>query len=86
MTQILVALIGASGTVGAVALPLMWRAHGRRLDAITEQVTNSHSTNLRDDLDFIKDLILDVRTDVAWVRRDHIDLSHRVALLEGHAA
>jgi len=82
VTEILVATIGTVGTLGAVALPLMWKAHGRRLDLITDQVQNNHGTNLRDDLDFIRDLVLDVKTDVAWVRRDHIDLSHRVALLE----
>lgn len=83
MTEILVAIIGVTGTLASVALPLMWKAHGRRLDAITLQVANSHGTNLRDDLDFIRDLVLDVRTDIAWVRRDHVDLTHRVSRLEG---
>jgi hypothetical protein len=60
VTEVLVALIGTVGTIAAVALPLMWKAHGRRLDAITHQVQNSHGTNLRDDMDFIRDVLLDV--------------------------
>jgi hypothetical protein len=78
VTEIVVALIGLAG----VALPVMWRAHGKRLDAITDQVKNNHGTNLRDDLDFIRDVALDVRADMAWVRRDHIDLTKRVERLE----
>lgn len=60
MTEVLVALIGLMGSIAAVALPLMWKAHGRRLATITNQVRNNHSTNLRDDLDFIRDVLLDV--------------------------
>ena len=85
MIEIAVAAIGSGGLIAAAALPLMWRSHGRQLGEIKEQVANSHGTNLRDDLDFIRDLVLDVKTDVAWVRRDHVDLTHRVALLEGAA-
>lgn len=82
-----ISLIGLIGTLGAVVLPLMWRAHGRRLDAITDQVQNSHGTNLRDDIDFIRDIILDVKADTAWVRRDHLDLTRRVTEhLENHEA
>jgi hypothetical protein len=80
--EVLVALIGLAG----VALPLMWRAHGRRLDAITDQVRNNHGSNLRDDLDFIRDVILDVRADVGWLRRDHIDLTARVTRIESKDA
>lgn len=56
----------------------------RLLGEVKEQVQNSHGSNLRDDLDFIRDVVLDVKQDVAWVRRDHMDLTHRVVLLEGH--
>jgi hypothetical protein len=85
VTEILVALIGFGGTVLAVVLPLMWKAHGRRLDAITEQVSNSHGSNLRDDLDFIRDLVLDVKADTAWNRRETQDLTIRVKRLEDAA-
>lgn len=54
----------------------------RVLGAVNDQVTNSHGTNLREDLDFIRDLVLDVKADTAWVRRDHIDLVKRVEKLE----
>lgn len=46
----------------------------KALGAVREQVQNTHGTNLRDDLDFIRDVVLDVRADIAWVRRDHLDL------------
>jgi hypothetical protein len=52
------------------------------LGLVNEQVTNSHGSNLRDDLDLIRDLVLDVKADTAWVRRDHIDLVSRVKRLE----
>lgn len=87
-----VAVVGAGGTVIAAALGVFgvvlprMRRTTEVLSHVREQVANSHDTNLRDDLDFIRDLVLDVRTDVAWVRRDHLDLSHRVALLEGEPA
>lgn len=89
MTEVLVALIGLAGTIGAVMLPLMWKAHGRRLDAITEQVQNSHNTNLRDDidrviagLDRVDERVATVGMDVAWLRREQLDQAHRLALLE----
>lgn len=52
------------------------------LSLVNEQVTNTHETNLREDLDFIRDVVLDLRTDLSWVRRDHLDLIKRVELLE----
>jgi len=83
VTEVVVAIIGMVSTLAAVALPLMWRAHGRRLDAITHQVQNDHPTNLREDIDFIRDVVLDVRADIAWLRRDHHDLTARVNRIEG---
>ena len=60
------------------------------------QVQNSHTTNLRDDLDKViegvqqlldgqKDhqlSISDLRVDLAWERRERMDLAHRVARLD----
>jgi hypothetical protein len=57
----------------------------RVLGIVNEQVTNSHGSNLRDDLDFMRDVLLDVRADMTWVRRDHIDLTKRVKRLEDAA-
>lgn len=68
--SVVVALIGIFGVI----LP--------KLLHINDQVRNSHGTNLRDDLDFIRDNILEIRHDVAWLARDHIDLAEHVALLE----
>jgi len=84
VTEVLVAVIG--GGFGLLTIVLQQHNSKQKKDmaVVKEQVANSHGTNLRDDLDFIRDLVLDVKTDVAWVRRDHLDLSHRVALLEGY--
>jgi hypothetical protein len=56
--------------------------HGRVMETVRAQVQNDHGSNLRDDLDLIRDLVLDVKADTAWVRRDHIDLVKRVDQLE----
>lgn len=85
MNEILVAIVaGVFGLLSITAQQLLARAR-KDMAVVKEQVANSHGTNLRDDLDFIRDLVLDVKTDIAWVRRDHLDLSHRVALLEGES-
>jgi hypothetical protein len=86
VNEVLVSVVaGVFGLLSIVAQQLLARAR-KDMQVVKEQVANSHGTNLRDDLDFIRDLVLDVKTDVAWVRRDHLDLSHRVALLEGEPA
>jgi hypothetical protein len=72
------------GTLAGLIVPRLHK-QSRQLDAAVEQLANSHGTNLRDDLDFIRDVVLDVRADMSWVRRDHIDLTKRVDLLEEHA-
>ncbi|QGH78032.1 minor tail protein [Mycobacterium phage LoneWolf] len=70
----------------AVVLPvwLTQRSHGKKLDTVREHVANSHSTNLRDDIDRVLDAVAsltsqvgdvkvdlrDARTDIADVRRD----------------
>lgn len=69
--SVVVALIGLFGVI----IP--------KLTHVTEQVRNAHGTNLRDDLDFIRDVVLDLRTDIGWVRRDHLDLTERVKQIEG---
>lgn len=72
------------GTLAGLIVPRLHK-QSRQLDTAVEQLANSHGTNLRDDLDFIRDVVLDVRADMSWVRRDHIDLTKRVDLLEEHA-
>lgn len=84
MIEIVVAVVaGLFGLLSIIAQQLLARAK-KDMAEVKEQVSNSHGTNLRDDLDFIRDLVLDVRADIGWVRRDHLDLTHRVTLLEGH--
>lgn len=84
MVEIVVAVVaGMFGLLSIIVQQLLNRAR-KDMAVVKEQIANSHGTNLRDDLDFIRDLVLDVKADVGWVRRDHIDLTHRVALLEVH--
>lgn len=75
-------IAGLFGLLSIIAQQLLARAR-KDMAVVKEQIANSHGTNLRDDLDFIRDLVLDVKTDIGWVRRDHVDLVHRVTLLEG---
>ena len=68
---VIIALIGmASATIPAV----MARRHGKTLGAIEEQVTNEHSTNLRDDIDRISRLVAEgfseTRRDVRELREE----------------
>lgn len=83
MTEGLFAAVAAGvfGLLSIIVQQLLARAR-KDMAVVKEQIANSHGTNLRDDLDFIRDLILDVKQDVGWVRRDHVDLVHRVAILE----
>jgi hypothetical protein len=76
--SVMVALIGLFGVI----IPKLMH-NTNELAEVKEQVSNTHGSNLRDDLDFIRDVILDMRTDLGWIRRDHMDLTHRVTLIEG---
>lgn len=81
-TEVLVAIIGVMGTIGAVALPLLLRQN-RKLDAVHEQVSNSHESNLRDDIDAIRQEVARgfgqmhhrlnlLQSDLAWERQERI--------------
>lgn len=76
-------------TLISVVLPKLWK-QGRAIHEVREQVSNSHGSNLRDDLDLVRDLVLDVReglkdlrTDMAWERRERADMTKRIERLEG---
>lgn len=92
MIEIAVAIIGSCGLVAAAVVPHMLR-HGRQLEAVREQVQNSHTaTNLRDDIDralhgidHLIDSVGLIRTDMAWERRERQDLSRRIERIEGVA-
>lgn len=80
---------GLVATLVAVIVPKLWKA-GRVQAEIRDQVSNSHGTNLRDDLDHVRDLVmgvheelLNLRTDAAWERRERTDLTRRIERLEG---
>jgi len=80
-TAIITGLASVLVAVVTVPLPRLLR-QGKHLAEVKEQVANAHGTNLRDDLDFIRDLVLELKTDVSWVRREQLDQAHRLALLE----
>lgn len=85
-------------SVAGYVLPKIHKASGAlaenstSLAAVTEQVTNGHATNLRDDIDKILETtqkllegqathtsqIGDLRTDLEWERRERMDLARKV--------
>jgi hypothetical protein len=77
--SVAVALIGLFGVI----IPKIHK-NTASLGEVREQVRNSHGTNLRDDLDFIRDVLLETRTDVAWIRREQLDQARRLTILEDH--
>lgn len=78
---VMVAGIGGLATILAATLPMLLR--GRRdIRHVKEQVTNSHTTNLRDDISAIAARVDLVLTDTAWMRREQTDLAGRIARLE----
>lgn len=93
--EVLVAFITSGfGLVGVLAGYVLPNLHKQKkvVNEVREQVSNSHSTNLRDDLDraihgiervlTVLDThgqsIADLRTDLAWERRERMDLAQRV--------
>jgi hypothetical protein len=85
ITTVVPAVLGGAGWLVAHLLKVT-----TLLSEVKEQVANTHDTNLREDIDSLGhriDAVLDgmgaMRLDVSWIRRDHIDLTHRVALIEG---
>lgn len=75
--SVVVAIIGLFGLI----LPRLHK-NTASLNEVKDQISNDHGSNLRDDLDFIRDVVLDVKADTAWVRRDHLDLVGRVDRIE----
>jgi len=85
--EVLVAFITSGfGLVGVLAgyiVPNMFKQR-RLMSEVREQVANSHSTNLRDDLDHVRDLLYKVidgqaqfREDLAIERRERISGDER---------
>lgn len=90
-----VALITAGfpliSAMAAILIPMFFKQR-KMLHGIQEQVSNSHKSNLRDDLDKAlkgidkllhgqqqhTDEISTLRVDVAWLRRETYDLDRRI--------
>lgn len=83
------------GTLAALIVPRLRRQSRQLRDAkdqlaiVVEHVANTHSTNLREDIDGLAhrlDVLLDgmgaMRLDVSWLRREQLDQAHRLTLLE----
>lgn len=83
-----------SGSLGiaasALAVTIGMVRPRKAIRAVHEQVANTHTTNLREDIDRLIvgqerliESVAEIRTDVAWERRERSDLDHRVRILEG---
>ncbi|AHB29636.1 minor tail protein [Mycobacterium phage Jovo] len=63
-------LLGLAGTV----LPVVLGKHGKKIDRIEEQVCNTHESNMRDDLDELRELVIegfaDMRREFLAVRSE----------------
>lgn len=60
MDFILLVVLGLIGAAGLIVPAIVaHRRQGRDICEIKEEVKNDHNTNLRDDLDALKDLMLD---------------------------
>jgi hypothetical protein len=100
--EVQVALVSAFGAIGVAVVGLIgsrMAKHGRQIasgaaniEAVREQVQNSHKTNLRDDIDSLRDemrqgfrlvheAVHDVRVGLTWEARERQDLEQK---LTGH--
>ena len=74
MDVVLLILIALIGLAGATVPAVIARRHGETLGNIEEQVTNEHSTNLRDDIDRISHLVAEgfaeTRSDIHGLREE----------------
>ncbi|ALH46877.1 minor tail protein [Mycobacterium phage Theia] len=65
--------LGVLGLAGTV-LPIVLGKHGKKIDRIEEQVCNTHDTNMRDDLDELRELVIegfaDMRREFLAVRNE----------------
>ena len=85
MDFIALILIALIGMFGATVPAVLARRHGKTLGNIEEQVTNEHSTNLRDDIDRISRLVTDgfaeTRDDIHGLREEM--QTERIERIEG---
>lgn len=64
---IVVAIVAAAAGIVTTVLQLTQR---RRVDEVHEQVKNTHSTNLREDIDRMATLLKHVRGELTGLRRE----------------
>ncbi|ASR87201.1 hypothetical protein SEA_LASTHOPE_33 [Mycobacterium phage LastHope] len=69
--------------VGLAAVWLKARGTGQTVDTVREHVANSHTTNLRDDIDGLRDAIHDLREHMGDVGRDVGGVRSDVGQLRG---
>lgn len=88
MTEVLVAAVTGMFGLVAVLLPHLLRQN-RKLNDVHEQVANSHQSNLRDDIDVIRNELRQgfgqmnyrlnlLHADLAHERQERIDLAERL--------
>ena len=80
-TPVQVALVTTAGTVIValigIVLELLRRSH-KRLGDVKEQVTNSHKTNLRDDIDLVLTELRGLGSEVRQERAERFEADQRV--------
>ena len=85
MDVILLIAIALIGLAGATMPAVVSRRNGKKLGNIEEQVTNEHSTNLRDDIDGLTRLLTEgfaeTRKDINGLREEM--RTERVERIEG---
>lgn len=82
VTLISAVLVAVITTVGQVVQKNRVAELGKKADKIVDQVVNSHSTNLRDDLDELRDLMSDgfnrLLDELQLERRERMALGDRL--------
>jgi hypothetical protein len=78
---VLISVITASATVIVAVIGVLGERLRRSVRTIRQQVQNDHRTNLRDDLDGIRDLVTTVASDLRRVDRGQATLISEVNLL-----
>lgn len=94
--SVTVAIVTVLGSIIVALIGLMasqQRRTNRRVAEVHEQVTNSHSSNLRDDLDQLglkvnrlTDIVVDLSTDLRLERRERVELAARFREMEEEEA
>lgn len=73
VASVIVATIAAAASIGTVVIQ---GRQGRRLNEVHDQVKNTHTTNLREDLDQLHVEVSGLREDLRLEREERLQLAH----------